>query len=180
MNTKLSTAHCDFAHPPDASELRSATLTTPIGEVTVIGAGGVVTAILLPLPDGSAASTTVARANGELASPLHELREYFQGRRSAFTMKLAPKGSAFQRRVWAALRAIPYGETRSYGQIAAAIGSPTAARAVGGANNKNPLPIVVPCHRVVGANGALVGYAGGLDQKTLLIDLERANLSRHR
>ena len=174
MNTKATTARPVFEAPPEASELRSATLATPIGEVTIIGADGIVTAILLPLPDGVATPTAVPRTANALAEPLRELDEYFHGQRSDFSMLLAPTGTAFQRLVWASLRAIPCGETRTYGQIAAAIGRPKASRAVGGANNKNPIPIVVPCHRVIGASGALVGYAGGLDQKAMLLDLERA------
>ena len=88
-------------------------------------------------------------------------------------MPLAPKGTSFQQKVWAALREIPYGETRSYKEIAAMVGNEKACRAVGMANNRNPLPIFIPCHRVVGANGKLVGYAGGLDVKTFLLNLEK-------
>ena len=102
-----------------------------------------------------------------------QLREYFQGRRTDFDLKLHPKGTPFQKAVWKALAAIPYGETRSYGEIAKAIGNPAAVRAVGLANGRNPLPIVVPCHRVIGANGQLVGYGGGLPVKQALLDRER-------
>ena len=101
-----------------------------------------------------------------------QLAEYFEGRRRDFDLPLAPAGTQFQREVWAALREIPYGQTRTYGQIACAVGRPRACRAVGMANNRNPLPIVVPCHRVVGASGALVGYAGGLEVKRQLLMLE--------
>ena len=86
-----------------------------------------------------------------------------------------PKGTEFQQKVWKALQEIPYGETRTYGEIAAAIGNPKAARAVGMANNKNPIGIIIPCHRVVGANGKLVGYAGGMEKKEFLLELERNN-----
>ena len=106
---------------------------------------------------------------------MEELREYFAGTRRAFTLPLAPAGTPFQQEVWAALREIPYGETRTYGQIAARIGRPKACRAVGMANNRNPIGIVVPCHRVVGASGALVGYAAGLAVKESLLRLERMN-----
>lgn len=99
----------------------------------------------------------------------------FAGRRRAFTLPLAPEGTPFQRAVWDALRTIPYGESRSYKQIAAQIGRPTACRAVGMANNRNPIAIVVPCHRVVGSGGTLVGYAGGLETKAYLLGLEREN-----
>ena len=102
-----------------------------------------------------------------------QLREYFQGKRTDFDLKLHPKGTPFQKAVWKALAAIPYGETRSYGEIAKAVGSPAAVRAVGLANGRNPLPIVVPCHRVIGARGQLVGYGGGLPVKQALLDRER-------
>lgn len=108
-----------------------------------------------------------------LAQAVRELEEYFAGERRAFTVPLSPEGTAFQKRVWAELRRIPWGETRSYGQIAAAIGQPGAARAVGMANNRNRLPIFIPCHRVVGADGSLVGYSDGLAIKRLLLELER-------
>ena len=112
-----------------------------------------------------------------VASPLldaaeAQLREYFAGTRRTFDLPLAPRGTAFQQRVWAALRAIPYGETRTYGELAAAIGSPSASRAVGMANHHNPIPIVIPCHRVIGANGTLTGYTGGLEIKRKLLALE--------
>jgi methylated-DNA-[protein]-cysteine S-methyltransferase len=101
-----------------------------------------------------------------------QFAEYFAGSRTCFELPLAARGTAFQHKVWDALRRIEYGTTRSYGQIAEEIGAPGAARAVGSANHDNPLAIVVPCHRVVGANGSLVGYAGGLDQKRALLELE--------
>lgn len=109
-----------------------------------------------------------------LTEARNQLLAYFAGKRSTFDLPLAPKGTAFQLKVWEALRTIDYGTTRSYGKIAEQIGAPGAARAVGSANHDNPLAIVVPCHRVVGANGSLVGYAGGLDQKRALLDLEAA------
>ena len=102
-----------------------------------------------------------------------QLDEYFRGERKTFDLPLAPKGTDFQKKVWNALKEIPYGETRTYGEIAAAVGNPKAARAVGMANNKNPIGIIIPCHRVVGANGKLVGYAGGMDKKEWLLQLER-------
>lgn len=102
-----------------------------------------------------------------------QLHEYFAGRRREFDLPLAPRGTEFQRLVWKALRAIPYGETRSYGQIAWAIGRPRACRAVGLANNRNPIAIIVPCHRVIGSNGSLTGYAAGLPVKAALLALEK-------
>lgn len=110
-----------------------------------------------------------------LRQAVRELEEYFAGTRRSFTLPLAPAGTPFQQAVWNALRTIPYGETRSYGQIAAQIGRPKACRAVGMANNRNPIAIVVPCHRVVGSTGALVGYAGGLSVKERLLTLEAAD-----
>lgn len=101
-----------------------------------------------------------------------QLSEYFAGTRQEFTLPLSPKGTPFQQKVWAALQTIPYGQTRSYGEIARQIGSPKAARAVGMANHHNPIAILIPCHRVVGQNGALTGYAGGLERKKALLQLE--------
>ncbi|NIJ06479.1 methylated-DNA-[protein]-cysteine S-methyltransferase [Sphingomonas vulcanisoli] len=99
----------------------------------------------------------------------HQLAEYFAGNLRAFTVPLDPQGTPFQQRVWAALRDIPFGETRSYAAIAQAIGHPTATRAVGAANGRNPLSIIAPCHRVIGSNGALTGFAGGLKVKQQLL-----------
>jgi methylated-DNA-[protein]-cysteine S-methyltransferase len=107
-----------------------------------------------------------------LAPLRRQLEEYFAGERREFELELAPTGTPFQLSVWSALRAIPYGETASYGEIAAAVGQPAAARAVGGANNRNPIAIVVPCHRVIGASGSLTGYGGGLPRKQQLLALE--------
>jgi methylated-DNA-[protein]-cysteine S-methyltransferase len=101
-----------------------------------------------------------------------QLNEYFAGKRKRFSVKLDAKGTVFQNKVWEALRTIPYGETRSYGRIAAQIGNARAMRAVGAANGKNPISIIVPCHRVIGASGRLTGFAGGLDVKEQLLTLE--------
>lgn len=109
-----------------------------------------------------------------------ELAAYFAGELHTFTVPLDPQGSDFQHRVWTALRAIPYGATRSYGEQASALGLPQAARAVGAANGRNPIGIIVPCHRVIGANGALTGYAGGMAAKRFLLELEaRWMATRH-
>ena len=108
-----------------------------------------------------------------LAEARRQLEEYFAGSRRVFDLPLAPEGTAFQRAVWEALQAIPYGETRTYGQIAAAVGRPKASRAVGGACHCNPIGIIIPCHRVVGSSGRLTGYAGGLDRKAALLALEQ-------
>ncbi len=144
-------------------------LDSPLGPLTLRSDGECVTALRFgihqetsPLP-----CPVLARAARELA-------EYFAGERRHFTVPLAPGGTLFQRQVWDALAAIPYGETRTYAQIAAAVGRPRACRAVGMANHRNPLPIFIPCHRVVGRDGSLTGYAGGLDRKIFLLRLEGA------
>ena len=108
-----------------------------------------------------------------LLESARQLQEYFSGRRQSFSLQLEFEGTHFQRRVWQALLTIPYGETRSYGQIAQQIGSPEAARAVGAANGRNPIPIIAPCHRVVGSTGKLTGFAGGLEIKARLLALEQ-------
>ena len=110
-----------------------------------------------------------------LKEAIKQLNEYFDGKRSSFDLQLQPQGTEFQNKVWKALIEIPFGETRSYGEIAKIIGNEKASRAVGMANNKNPIPIIVPCHRVIGANGKLVGYAGGLDIKEKLLKLEKSH-----
>ena len=107
-----------------------------------------------------------------LEEAARQLEEYFAGQRKEFSLPLAPKGTEFQLRVWQALLQIPYGETRSYGELAAMVGNPKACRAVGGANHRNPLSILIPCHRVVGTGGSLTGYAGGLSVKEFLLKLE--------
>lgn len=107
-----------------------------------------------------------------LEEAARQLEEYFAGQRKEFSLPLAPKGTEFQLRVWQALLQIPYGETRSYGKLAAMVGNPKACRAVGGANHRNPLSILIPCHRVVGTKGSLTGYAGGLAIKEFLLKLE--------
>ena len=121
-----------------------------------------------PAPAGTERKTPI------LARAAKQLAEYFAGKRKVFDLALAPEGTAFQRRVWDALLEIPYGVTTSYGAIAQRIGRPAASRAVGAANGRNPIAIIVPCHRVIGANGALTGFGGGLPAKTFLLTLERA------
>ena len=110
-----------------------------------------------------------------LGEPISQLDLYFQGRLKQFTLKLAPQGTPFQLDVLRALQEVPYGETVSYGELALRIGRPKASRAVGAANARNPLPIVIPCHRVIGSNGSLVGFGGGLEVKKKLLDLEKAH-----
>ena len=108
-----------------------------------------------------------------LKEAIKQLHEYLEGKRNLFDLPLAPEGTEFQNKVWNALKEIPFGETRSYGEIAKVIGNEKASRAVGMANNKNPIMIVIPCHRVIGANGKLVGYAGGVEVKEILLNLEK-------
>jgi len=110
-----------------------------------------------------------------LGEPIRQLELYFQGRLKQFTLKLAPQGTPFQLSVLRALQEVPYGETISYGELAQRIGRPKASRAVGAANARNPLPIVIPCHRVIGSNGSLVGFGGGLEIKRKLLDLEKTH-----
>jgi methylated-DNA-[protein]-cysteine S-methyltransferase len=113
------------------------------------------------------------RGPGALHEARSQLKAYFAGKLREFDLPLAPQGTEFQQRVWLALLRIPYGETASYGDIARAVGEPQASRAVGAANGQNPIAIVVPCHRVIGANGTLTGYGGGLDNKRILLELEQ-------
>lgn len=114
--------------------------------------------------------------NAVLARTRVQLGEYFAGSRTTFELPLGPRGTEFQRGVWQALAGIPYGETISYAQLASRVGNPSAMRAVGAANGRNPLPIVLPCHRVIGADGSLTGFGGGLPTKQFLLELEGALL----
>ncbi|WP_088102780.1 methylated-DNA--[protein]-cysteine S-methyltransferase [Halalkalibacter urbisdiaboli] len=114
------------------------------------------------------------RCNHTVTPVKQQLTEYFNGQRFSFDVPIDLYGTAFQKKVWEALRKIGYGETRSYKQVAQEIGAPKAVRAIGGANNQNPIPIIIPCHRVIGSNGAMVGYGGGLDKKEQLLSLEGA------
>lgn len=142
---------------------------TPIGPLTLEADENAVTAIRFSAGGAQDASPLLDAAEAQL-------REYFAGARRTFDLPLAPHGTAFQQRVWTASRTIPYGETRTYGELAAAIDSPNASRAVGMANHRNPIPIIIPCHRVIGANGTLTGYAGGLEIKWRLLALEGINI----
>lgn len=155
---------------------------TPVGKLGITASDEAVTRIFFGReyrnrrrPRNAPEACTPETGGSLLLQAAAELAEYFAGTRREFTLPLAPAGTPFQQAVWEALRMIPYGETRTYGQIAAQIGRPTACRAVGMANNRNPIAIVVPCHRVVGSTGALVGYAGGLGVKTHLLNLEKAH-----
>jgi methylated-DNA-[protein]-cysteine S-methyltransferase len=144
------------------------TIESPLGELLLAGDGHALTAVHM---DG-APGAGWRRDPASLRDAADQLRAYFAGELREFELPLAPHGTAFQQRVWAALRDIPYGRTISYAELAVAVGKPRAARAVGAANGRNPIAIVIPCHRVIGAAGALTGYGGGLDRKRLLLDLE--------
>ncbi len=150
---------------------------SPVGRLLLAGTARALTH--LSFQDGRHPITPDPRwtyAEQPFQRPIRELNEYFSGKRKTFTINLAPQGTPFQQRVWQALRTIPYGRTQSYGQIATAIGMPRAGRAVGAANGQNPVSILVPCHRVIGSNGKLVGYGGGLSIKEALLTHE----SHHR
>lgn len=147
---------------------------TVIGDIAIVEEGKTITALLLPgenpPDDATIAETPLLRSAGQ------QLHEYLAGERESFDLPLKSKGTDFQQAVWSALQHIPYGATRSYKSIAESIGRPRAYRAVGQACNRNPIPIFIPCHRVVGADGRLVGFGGGLTVKAFLLDLEK----RHR
>ena len=148
---------------------------SPVGTLTLVTTERGLTAVLWE--NDPAGRVHVALEHEDARHPVllearRQLAEYFEGRRTAFALSLDPQGTAFQQQVWNALRTIPFGETRSYADIARQIGRPTAVRAVGAANGRNPLSIVTPCHRVIGTNGHLTGFAGGLNAKAFLLRLE--------
>ena len=144
---------------------------SPLGDLQLYSDGRHVVKIGFP---GEALEAAREGNDPVLEACAGQLAEYFCGERRRFDLPLAPRGTDFQREVWRALGEIPYGETRSYAEIARAIGRPRAVRAVGAANGRNPLPIVVPCHRVIGSDGSLTGFAGGLNAKIYLLELEGA------
>ena len=146
------------------------TIDSPIGPLLLTSDGESLTRLLMSAEPDPGWSTEPCAV---LDRAEQQLKEYFAGERTDVDLPLAPEGTAFQRSVWAALREIPYGRTWSYGQLATRVGNPNASRAVGLANGRNPISVIVPCHRVIGANGSLVGYGGGLDRKKVLLDLER-------
>ncbi len=147
---------------------------SPVGDLLVAGENGVLK--LVSFPSGNLAcepQAEWARNDAEFDEVRRELGEYFKGKREAFDIPLDPDGTDFQRDVLDALQRIPYGETRTYADIATDVGRPKASRAVGAANGRNPIPILIPCHRVIGSDGSLTGFGGGLETKTYLLDLER-------
>lgn len=146
----------------------------PLGRLTIVANDEGLTQILFGPHNVEGA---VRRPSALTNTAATQLQEYFAGKRREFDLPLAPQGTEFQLKVWKSLSDIPYGETRTYAQIAQAVGNPKGFRAVGLANNKNPLPIVVPCHRVIGTGGRLVGYAAGIKVKRYLLELEGVDVS---
>ncbi|WP_342755085.1 methylated-DNA--[protein]-cysteine S-methyltransferase [Pantoea sp. MBD-2R] len=150
-------------------------LPSPVGELTLIASDNGLAAILWENENPKRVRAMMPQENPShpiLLETERQLTEYFAGQRRCFTVKLDFVGTEFQKKVWAALVAIPFGETRSYAEIARQIGHPAAVRAVGAANGKNPISIIAPCHRVIGSNGKLTGFAGGLTAKALLLKIE--------
>jgi methylated-DNA-[protein]-cysteine S-methyltransferase len=157
------------------------TVGSPIGELAVAGDRSSLEIVRLPGTwTASDLSERWTPADRELDDAVTQLGEYFAGQRTRFDLPLSPTGTPFQLSVWRALAEIPFGETETYGAVAARVGNPKASRAVGMANNRNPLAVIVPCHRVIGASGSLVGYGGGLEAKRWLLDHERAVAERLR
>ncbi|MBI3217140.1 MAG: methylated-DNA--[protein]-cysteine S-methyltransferase [Mycobacterium sp.] len=155
------------------------TIDSPIGPLTLAGEGDVLTNLRMVDQTYEPDRADWVRDDAAFPDAVEQLAAYFDGKLQTFDLKLEMAGTQFQRKVWEALRTIPYGETRSYGEIARQIGAPTAFRAVGLANGHNPIAVIVPCHRVIGANGSLTGFGGGLERKSALLDMEKhsANLT---
>ena len=152
------------------------TVDSPVGRLTLVAGDAGLAAILWERDSPRRVRLNIVAedpSHPTLVAAERQLEEYFAGRRTVFDLTLDFAGTQFQRKVWSALLAIPFGETRTYGQIASQLGSPNAVRAVGAANGRNPISIVAPCHRVIGSNGDLTGFAGGLDAKRYLLGLER-------
>jgi methylated-DNA-[protein]-cysteine S-methyltransferase len=153
---------------------------SPVGKLTLVASARGIAAVLWEHEDSlheRFAAVAADPGHPLLLQAQRELEEYFAGSRQRFTVRLDFCGTEFQNKVWNALRTIPFGETRSYGQVANQIGSSKAVRAVGAANGRNPIPIIVPCHRVIGANGTLTGFGGGLANKARLLALEGRSVS---
>ncbi len=162
---------------PDTIALQRTPMLTPVGELTLIASATGLRAVIWTTGDEvdrvRVDASIIDDTNPVLVLARQQLQEYFAGERQDFTVPLEPVGTDFQQSAWLVLREIPYGETINYGQQARRLGDPNKARAVGAANGRNPLSIVVPCHRVVGANGSLTGFGGGIENKAWLLDHER-------
>lgn len=151
-------------------------LITPVGTLLLFADDDALYRIVFPAcADNLPVADSAPTGHPLLSSASLQLSEYFSGNRQNFDLPLSPQGTPFQLAVWDLMQQIPYGKTSTYGEIAAELGNPNKARAVGGAANKNPLPLVIPCHRVMGANGKLTGFAGGLKTKQFLLSLELHN-----
>lgn len=160
------------------SRLFSLEVPSPLGPLRLLATDGALVGLYMPEHKGAPERAALpAQGHPTLEGCRAQLEEYFAGGRTAFDIPLAPAGTGFQRAVWNALLEIPYGQVLSYGALAARLGRPRAARAVGAANAGNPISIIVPCHRVVGANGTLTGYAGGVERKQWLLAHERRALA---
>jgi methylated-DNA-[protein]-cysteine S-methyltransferase len=155
-----------------ATTVACTVLPSPIGDIVLTGDGKALSGVFMGLPPGGL-NPAWHREPGQFRDATAQLEAYFSGALRDFDLMLRPVGTPFQLAVWEALRTIPYGQTRSYGEIAAQLGRDGASRAVGAANASNPLPIVVPCHRVIGADGRLTGFGGGLPRKQWLLAMER-------
>ncbi len=149
---------------------------SPVGPLTLVSDGAALAGVYFESQKHGSPPAGPLSTDKIIDATRKQLDSYFAGKRKSFDVPLRPLGTAFQARVWNALTKIPYGETTSYGAIAASIGSPKAVRAVGAANGRNPIPVIIPCHRVIGANGSLTGFGGGMARKELLLDLERGAL----
>ncbi|MDS1270306.1 methylated-DNA--[protein]-cysteine S-methyltransferase [Lipingzhangella sp. LS1_29] len=170
----------EFRTPPAPSTpLHYRFLDSPVGALLLVGDATALTRIQLGATAQDVAPEWLPAPCG-FSSTTEQLVAYFEGKLTRFDLPLAPEGTPFQRRVWRALSTVPYGQTTSYGVLAGRVDPPTGARAVGLANGRNPLPIVLPCHRIVGADGALTGYSGGISIKEWLLRHERDNRSSHR
>lgn len=159
--------------------VRHAVFGSPVGDLTAVGTDEGLRALYFDAHKRRPTGETFGERDDDAFEEVRvQVGEYFAGSRREFDLALAPVGDGFQQKVWALLAQIPYGETRSYGDLALALGDKNLARAVGAANGQNPLSIVVPCHRVVGADGRLTGYAGGLERKQFLLALEESDETR--
>lgn len=166
---------------PRSGDLVTTTVETPVGSLRLVANEQALVAVLWPSDEHNRVRfdhEPVPGTNPVLESAARQLEEYFAGTRHTFDLPLEPAGTEFQQQVWTALTEIPFAETSTYGKQAATIGRPSAVRAVGAANGRNPIPIIVPCHRIVGADGSLTGFAAGVDTKRWLLDHERAVAAR--
>jgi|HubBroStandDraft_6_1064221.scaffolds.fasta_scaffold555345_2 methylated-DNA-[protein]-cysteine S-methyltransferase len=170
----------DVSHDGPFDALMYTTIESPIGELLLLGDDHALHGLYM---QSGRKPIAIAPAWEHTETPFAavatQLEEYFSGRRHTFDVALEMHGTPFELRVWSGLREIPYGETMSYGELASRIGQPTGARAVGLANGRNPISVIVPCHRVIGADGSLTGYGGGLERKRILLELERGQAQLH-